>query len=48
MYTLYRQTETALTAGMATENDLLRIEAKRTELHYQLQKVQNGADLCRM
>ena len=48
MDTLYRQTETALTAGMATENDLLRIEAKRTELHYQLQKVQNGADLCRM
>ena len=48
MDTLYRQTETALAAGMATENDLLRIETKRTEIHYQLQKVQNGADLCRM
>ncbi len=48
MDTLYRQTKTALAAGMATENDLLRIEAKRTEIHYQLQKVQNGADLCRM
>ena len=48
MDTLYRQTETALAAGMATENDLLRIEAKRTEIHYQLQKAQNGADLCRM
>ena len=48
MDTLYRQTETALAAGMATENDLLRIDAKRTEIHYQLQKVQNGADLCRM
>lgn len=48
MDTLYRQTETALAVGLATENDLLRIEAKRTELHYQLQKVQNGADLCRM
>lgn len=48
MDTLYRQTEAALAAGMATENDLLRIEAKRTEIHYQLQKVRNGADLCRM
>lgn len=48
MDTLHRQTEVALAAGMATENDLLRIDAKRTEIHYQLQKVQNGADLCRM
>ena len=48
MDTLHRQTEAALAAGMATENDLLRIDAKRTEIHYQLQKVQNGADLCRM
>ena len=48
MDTLYRQTETALVAGLATENELLRIDAKRTEIHYQLQKVQNGADLCRM
>lgn len=48
MDTLHRQTEVALAAGMATENDLLRIDAKRTEIHYQLQKVQNGTDLCRM
>ena len=48
MDTIYRQTEAALSAGMATENDLLRIEAKRTEIYYQLQKVRNGADLCRM
>ncbi|MCM1353028.1 MAG: TolC family protein [Alistipes senegalensis] len=48
MDTLYRQTETALAAGMATGNDLLRIEAKRSEIDYQLQKVRNGADLCRM
>ena len=48
MDTLYRQTETALAAGMATENDLLRIEAKHTELHYQLQKAQNGAELCQI
>lgn len=48
MDTLFRQAEAALTTGMATENDLLRINAKRTEIHYQLQKVRNGADLCRM
>lgn len=48
MDTLHRQMETALAAGMATENDLLRIDAKRTEIDYQLQKVRNGADLCRM
>lgn len=48
MDTLHRQTATALAAGMATENDLLRVDAKRTELYYQLQKARNGADLCRM
>ncbi|MGV8135002.1 MAG: TolC family protein [Mangrovibacterium sp.] len=48
MDTLYSQIQAALEAGMAIENDLLRIEAKRTEIHYQLQKVQNGTDLCRM
>lgn len=48
MDTLSRQTEAALTTGMATENDLLRINAKRTEVHYQLQKARSGADLCRM
>ncbi len=48
MDTLYRQTEAAYMAGMTTENDLLRVEAKRTEIDYQLQKVRNGADLCRM
>ena len=48
MDTLHRQTEAALVVGMATENELLRIDAKRTEIHYQLQKVRNGADLCRM
>lgn len=48
MDTLYAQTRTAVDAGMATSNDLLRIEAKRSELEYNRQKVQNGADLCRM
>lgn len=48
MDTLYRQTATALRAGIATDNDLLRIEAQRSNVEYQLQRARNGADLCRM
>lgn len=48
MDTLYSQTHAAVEVGMATENDLLRIKAKRTEIHYQLQKTESGADLCRL
>lgn len=48
MDTLYRQTAAAFEAGMAIENDLMRIEAKRSEIRYQLQKAQNGAELCRL
>lgn len=48
MDTLYAQTETAVKAGMATPNDLLRISAKRSEIGYQLQKVRSGKELCRL
>ena len=48
MDTIYKQTSSAVAAGMAIENDLLRIEAKRTEIEYQHQRARNGADLCRM
>lgn len=48
MDTLYSQTAVAVKAGMTIENDLLRIEAKRSEIRYQLQRARNGADLCRM
>ena len=48
MDALYSQVETTLSAQMATENDLLRITAKRSEILYQLQKARNGADLCRL
>lgn len=48
MDTIYKQTSSAVAAGMAIENDLLRIEPKRTEIEYQLQRARNGADLCRM
>ncbi|MDE6696248.1 MAG: TolC family protein [Muribaculaceae bacterium] len=45
--TLYLQTKTAVDAGMAMGNDLLRIIAKRSELQYQKKKAENGAELCR-
>ena len=46
--TLSRQTAVAVDAGMTIANDLLRVEARRSDIDYQLQKVRNGADLCRM
>ena len=46
--TLFYQTKDALDAGLAIENDLLRIEAKHSDISYQLQKARNGSDLCRM
>ena len=48
MDTLYNQAQISLTAGMSTDNDLLRIETKRSEISYQLQKALNGANLCRL
>ncbi len=48
MDTLLRQIESSVSAKMATENDRLRIQAKQSEINYQLQKVQNGANLCRL
>ncbi len=48
MDTLYAQTTNAVTAGMGTKNDLLRIEARRSEIEYNLKKALNGRDLCRM
>lgn len=48
MDTLYSQMTANLAAEMATENDLLRIAAKRSEIDYQWQKARNGADLCRL
>jgi outer membrane protein TolC len=48
MDTLKMQTGTAVEAGMATGNDLLRVDTKNTEISYQLQKARNGAELCRL
>lgn len=46
--TLSRQTAVAVDAGMTIANDLLRVESRRSDIRYQLQKVRNGADLCRL
>jgi outer membrane protein TolC len=48
MDTLYSQTERAVEIGMTTRSDLLRIEARRTEIEYNLKKALNGRDLCRL
>ena len=48
MDTLYGQVSTAVKAGMATENDLLRVEAERSNIRYQLQKASNGKEMCSM
>lgn len=48
MDTLYSQTKLAVDCGMGTENDLLRIASKRSEIQYQWQKANNGMDLCRL
>lgn len=45
---LYRSVENHVQAEMAIRNELLRVEAKRTEIDYQLQKARNGEHLCRM
>lgn len=48
MDSLFSQVETAVQAGLSTENELLRIEASRSDILYQMQKARNGEDLCRM
>jgi len=48
MRALKNQVNASLRAEMATENDLLRIEAKQSEIDYQRQKAANGETLCRM
>ncbi len=46
--TAYSQTRSALDAGMVTRNDLQRIEARRSQVLYQLGRAESGADLSRM
>lgn len=48
MDSLINQVTTAVEAGMTTNNELLRINSKRSTLQYQLQKANSGLSLCRM
>ena len=48
MDSLCKIIQNTIDAEMGTEYDLIRIQAKASELSYQLQKAKNGANLCRM
>lgn len=45
---LYNQIAKTVEVKMATRSDLLRIESKRSQILYQLEKAKNGTELCRM
>lgn len=45
---LHARIRTSLDAGMCTEADLLRVEAKRSDVAYQLQSAESGENLCRL
>lgn len=45
---LGRKVSVSVSAELTTHNDLLRVETKLSELKYQLQKAQNGEELCRL
>lgn len=45
---LYHQIAKTVEVEMATKNELLRVEAKRSQILYQLKKAKNGMELCRM
>lgn len=45
---IYNQVKNSVDVEMATSADLLRVEAKRSDFSYQLEKVNNGLEMCRM
>lgn len=45
---IYNQVKNSVDAEMATSADLLRVEAKRSDFNYQLEKVNNGLEMCRI
>ena len=45
---LHNQISKTVEVQMATKNDLLRVDAKRSQILYQLKKAKNGVELCRM
>lgn len=48
MDTLEQQVQASVDVGMATDNDILHVQAEAGNLKYQLQRATNGAELCRM
>lgn len=46
MDSILRVVETGVSAQLATSSDMLRIQAKRSELDYQMLRAQNGERLC--
>lgn len=46
--TIYRDVESARTAGLAIDNDVRKIEVKRNELYVGLIKIDNGVKLLKM
>lgn len=46
--TLYSVVKKRVDVQMSTKNDLLRIETRRTQMKYQLEKAKNGALLCQV
>lgn len=45
---LHKQISQSVKVQMATKSDLLRIDAKQSQILYQLTKAKNGVELCRM
>ena len=48
MQGLYDKVKLAVDVQMATDNELLRITTKQNEISYQLQKANNGKQLCQL
>ena len=48
LQSLYDKVALSVRAEMATDNELLRISAKQSEVNYQLQKARNGEQLCQL
>ena len=46
--TIMRQVKASVSAEMATNADALRVQAKQSEVAYNLEKARNGESLCRM
>ncbi len=45
---IYDQVSLSVKNGMALQDDLLRVEARMSDIKYQMQKVSTGASLCSM